>query len=70
MNTSKMPVSAKSISVVRSVALLTGFSPRAANTAKAGGQHGAAYAETQRVDAGCAGDLTVTLMALMMACSM
>ena len=35
MNTSKMPVSVKSIRVVKKVALATGFSPRAAKTAKA-----------------------------------
>ncbi|MNU06584.1 hypothetical protein D3C72_2518290 [compost metagenome] len=35
MNTSRMPVSVKSISVVRKVALWTGSSPRAASTASA-----------------------------------
>ena len=35
MNTSRMPVSVKSSSVVRKVALATGFSPRAASTASA-----------------------------------
>ena len=35
MNTSRMPVSVKSSSVVSSVALATGFSPRAASTASA-----------------------------------
>ncbi|MNT95015.1 hypothetical protein D3C72_2368130 [compost metagenome] len=35
MNTSRMPVSEKSMSVVKNVALATGSSPRAASTASA-----------------------------------
>jgi len=35
MKTSRMPVSVKSSSVVRKVALATGFSPRCASTASA-----------------------------------
>ena len=47
---SRMPVLEKSSSVVSSVTLAAGCSPRAASTASAVATDGAADAEAQRVD--------------------